>query len=73
MEQINIPEDAPIKQEPLDKYLEENFVRSRHWFEYYSKIDDIEYVQRHEALAVTISKQAKQRANYLKTGKYLVQ
>ncbi|MGA7898164.1 MAG: hypothetical protein WCA39_04805 [Nitrososphaeraceae archaeon] len=73
MEQINIPEDAPIKQEPLDKYLEENFVRSRHWFEYYSKIDDIEHVQRHEALAVTISKQAKQRANYLKTGKYLVQ
>ena len=59
MEQINIPEDAPIKQEPLDKYLEENFVRSRHWFEYYSKIDDIEHVQRHEALAVTISKQAK--------------
>ena len=63
----------PIKQEPLDKYLEENFVTSKDWFRFYSKIDDIDHVQRHEALAVTISKQAKQRANYLKTGKYLVQ
>ena len=59
--------------EPLDKYLSENFVTSRDWFSYYSKIDDIDHVKRHEALAVTISKQAKQRANYLKTGKYLVQ
>ena len=73
---INIMFDhgiKPIKQEPLDKYLQENFVTSRDWFGYYSKINDIDHVRRHEALAVTISKQAKQRVNYLKTGKYLVQ
>ncbi len=71
---INISYDnhiKPIKQEPLDKYLEENFVTSKDWFSFYQRIDDIAQVERHEALAVTISKQARQRMHFLKTGKCL--
>lgn len=59
--------------EPLDKYLSENFVTSKDWFSFYQRIDDIAQVERHEALAVTISKQARQRMHFLKTGKCLVQ
>ena len=73
---INISYDNHIKPpyiEPLDKYLEDHSVTTKHWFDFFSKIDSFDRVAKYEALAVTISKQAKQRVNYLKTGKYLVQ
>jgi len=74
---INISFNNNIKLghiEPLDKYLEDRSVSSAdYWRDYFRKKDSYEDVMKYEALSLTIHKQAKNRANYLKTGRYLVQ
>lgn len=71
----NIPYNNHIKLdriEPLDKYLEDHSVTNDHWSKFFTNIDDYDKVMKYEALSLTIHKQAKNRANYLKTGRYLV-
>ena len=73
---IHIMYDQTIKSskiEGLDKYIEDNSVTSKYWQEFFRNVDDYNKVIKYEALSLTINRQAKQRANYLKTGKYLVQ
>lgn len=59
--------------ESLDYFIERNAITSRHWHKFYDRVNDIQRLERHEALTLTIQKAVKQRHSYLKTGRYLVQ
>jgi hypothetical protein len=61
------------KLEGLDRYIEENYVTSKQWKEFFDKKDSYDIIMKYEALSLTIHKQAKNRANYLKTGRYVAQ
>jgi|SRR5689334_3549666 len=73
---IHIMYDQAIKYskiEGLDKYIEDNSVTREHWHKFFGKVDDLNRVDKYEALTLTIYNEAKQRKHFLKTGRYLVQ